>query len=198
MRRFAIIGSRAPPSSTFHLDDLPGSGRIDVVCRNIGSCLLLSHGIREDVEVIVHLLGSPGKPRRIRFMGSDITGLRADERSIAGNIRKVVVEPLPPIGTWKQLTQGMAHSGGDLRTTVEEWRRMDVEVCVLDMNGDSLESMHENQGDIGFIVGDDRAIDGIEDLGDVSMVSLGKEWLLGSACISIVHHWLDSHAGKPS
>ena len=198
MRRFAIIGSRASPSSVFHLDDLPGSGRIDVLCRNIGSCLLLSHGIRKDVEVVVHLLGGPGKPRRIRFTGSDITGLRADERSIAGKIRKVVVEPLSPVGIWKQLSQGVAHSGGDLRTTVDEWRRMDVEVCVLDMNGNSLEGIHENQGDIGFIVGDDRAIDGIEDLGDVAMVSLGKEWLLGSACISIVHHWLDSHAGKPS
>ena len=198
MRRFAIIGSRVPPSSTFHLDDLPGSGRIDVVCRNIGSCLLLSHGIREDVEVIVHLLGGPGKPRRIKFTGSGITGLRADERSIAGRIRKVVVEPLPPIGAWKQVSQGMAHSGGDLRTTVEEWRRMGVDVCVLDASGDPLEDIRENQGGFGFIVGDDRAIEGIEDLGDVAMVSIGKEWLLGSACISVVHHWLDSHAGKPS
>ena len=61
---------------------------------------------------IVHLLGGPGKPRRIKFTGSSITGLRADERSIAGRIRKVVVEPLPPIGAWKQVSQGMAHSGG--------------------------------------------------------------------------------------
>ena len=198
MRRFAIIGSRVSPSSVFHLNDLPGSGRIDVLCRNIGSCLLLSHGIREDAEVIVHLLGSPGKPRRIRFTGSDIIGLRADERSIAGKIRKVVAEPLSPVGIWKQHSEGMAHSGGDLRTTVEEWRRMDVEVCVLDMNGDSLSGMRGDQGDMGFIVGDDRAISGIDDLGDVTMVSLGKEWLLGAACISIVHHWLDSQLGKPS
>ncbi|MBH33578.1 MAG: hypothetical protein CMB75_04190 [Euryarchaeota archaeon] len=198
MRRFAIIGSRAPPSSPFNLDDLPGSGRIDVLCRNIGACLLLSHGIRKDVEVVVHLLGGQGKPRRIRFLGSDITGLRADERSIAGKMRKVVVEPLPPVGTWKHISNGLAHSGGDLSTTITEWQRNSVEVCVLDINGDSLGDIHENQGDIGFIVGDDRAIDCVEEHFDVAMLSLGEQWLLGSACISIVHHWLDSQTGKPS
>ena len=128
MRRFAIIGSRGPPSSTFHLDDLPGSGRIDVICRNIGSCLLLSHGIREDVEVIVHLLGGPGKPRRIKFTGSSITGLRADERSIAGRIRKVVVEPLPPIGAWKQVSQGMKPVCSSLKLAA---RREDLLNCGL-------------------------------------------------------------------
>ena len=69
---------------------------------------------------------------------------------------------------------------------------------MLDASGDPLEDIRESQGGFGFIVGDDRAIDGIEGLGDVAMVSVGEEWLLGSACISVVHHWLDSHAGKPS
>ena len=196
MRRFAILGSRTPPSSNFSLDDLPGSGRIDVLCRNIGSCLLLSHGIREDVEVIVHLLGGPGKPRRIRFLGSETTGLRADERSIAGKIRKIVVEPLPPIGVWKRAGNGLTHSGGNLDTTLEEWGRIGVDVFMLDKNGVFLEDIHANQGDIGFILGDDRPIDNIK--GDLAQVSLGGEWLLGSACISIIHHWLDSHTGKPS
>ena len=67
---------------------------------------------------------------------------------------------------------------------------------MLDKNGVFLEDIHANQGDIGFILGDDRPIDNIKD--DLAQVSLGGEWLLGSACISIIHHWLDSHTGKPS
>ena len=52
-----------------------------------------------------------------------------------------------------------------------------MDVCVLDASGEPLEDIRENHGGFGFIVGDDRAIGGIEGLGDVAMVSVGEEWL---------------------
>ena len=198
MRRFAIIASTAPSSGTFTLNDLPSAGRMDVICRNIGSSLLLSHGIRRDAEVIVHLMGGPGKPRRIRFRTSGIVGLRADERSIAGMIRGVIGEPLPPLGIWKEYSSGISHSGGGLGTTLDEWHSAGVSVFQLDKDGSTLDSIHKIPLDSGFIVGDHTPLEAPVGAQKITLISTGDQWLLGSASISIVHHWLDSHSGNPS
>ena len=198
MRRFAIIASQAPAFGSFSLNDLPGSGRMDLICRNIGSALLLSHGIRNDAEAIIHLMGGPGKPRRVRFRGIDITGLRPDERSIAGRIRTVLEEPLPPVGIWKEISQGISHSGGDLGQTLAEWASEGVIAFHLDRNGPTLDSIHDIPPDVGFLVGDHRPLETPDREVAIHSLSLGENWLLGSACISIVHHWLDSQVGNPS
>ena len=198
MRRFAIVASQAPASGSFSLNDLPGSGRMDLICRNIGSALLLSHGIRNDAEAIIHLLGGPGKPRRVRFRGIDITGLRPDERSIAGRIRTVLEEPLPPVGIWKEISQGISHSGGDLGQTLAEWASEGVIAFHLDRNGPTLDSIHDIPPDVGFLVGDHRPFEAPDREVAIHSLSVGENWLLGSACISIVHHWLDSQVGNPS
>ena len=198
MRRFAIVASQALASGSFSLNDLPGSGRMDLICRNIGSALLLSHGIRNDAEAIIHLLGGPGKPRRVRFRGIDITGLRPDERSIAGRIRTVLEEPLPPVGIWKEISQGISHSGGDLGQTLAEWASEGVIAFHLDRNGPTLNSIHDIPPDVGFLVGDHRPLEAPDREVAIHSLSLGENWLLGSACISIVHHWLDSQVGNPS
>ena len=55
-RRFAIIGHKAPSSGEILLNDLPGfSGRMDVIARAINATLFLSHGIRNDSQIIIHL-----------------------------------------------------------------------------------------------------------------------------------------------
>ena len=198
MRRFAIVASQAPAFGSFSLNDLPGSGRMDLICRNLGSALLLSHGIRNDAEAIIHLLGGPGKPRRVRFRGIDITGLRPDERSIAGRIRTVLEEPLPPVGIWKEISHGISHSGGDLGQTLAEWASEGVIAFHLDRNGPTLDSIHDIPPDVGFLVGDHRPLEAPDREVAIHSLSVGENWLLGSACISIVHHWLDSQVGNPS
>ena len=63
-RRFAIIGHRVPSSGKIILNDLAGgSGRLDVLCRAINSALFISHGIRDDTHITLHLLGSKFPPR---------------------------------------------------------------------------------------------------------------------------------------
>jgi len=198
MRRFAIVASQAPASGSFPLNDLPGVGRMDLICRNIGSALLLSHGIRKDVEAVIHLLGGPGKPRRIRFRAKGMVGLRPDERSIAGRIRSVLEEPLPPIRMWKDISPGISHSGGGLDSTLNEWKSEGTVVFHLDKEGAGLDSIHEIPLDAGFLVGDHRRLELPTGQSGILPISLGESWLMGSACISIVHHWLDSHIGNPS
>ena len=91
MRRFVIIGSRAQKQGKLNLNDLAGScGRLDVILRSLNTTLFLSHGIRDDVEVVLHLMGGEKKPRRVWIDGSKVKGLHADERSIAGQLSKIL------------------------------------------------------------------------------------------------------------
>ena len=86
-RRFAIIGHLAPSSGKLNLNDLAGgSGRTDVLVRAVNAALFVSHGIRDDSHVVLHLMGGDGPNRRIWFDGTRIGGVRPDERSIAGQI----------------------------------------------------------------------------------------------------------------
>ena len=132
-RRFAIIGHRAISSGKLPLNDIAGiGGRMDVLLRAVNSALFLSHGIRKEVSVVLHLMGGDGPPRRIKFEGRDLRGLHSDERAIAGHVAKILQEPLPPIGIFSDLGNGLSHSGGDIENTISEWIKDGIEIIRLD------------------------------------------------------------------
>ena len=107
-KRFALIGHRVPSHGKLNLNDLAGScGRLDVLLRSLNSALFLSHGIREDVEVILHLMGGEKPSRRIWIQGSKVKGIHSDDRSIAGHISKILQTPLPPKGFKKEFQNTM-------------------------------------------------------------------------------------------
>ena len=192
MRRFVIMGNRAISSGKLKLNDLASAGgRMDVIVRAIMSSLLLSHGIRKDSEVIIHLLGGPGPARRIKFVGSEITGLHAEERSVAGQIAKIIREPLPPIGVWKKCSDGIYDSGGNIDNTIAELT--DSRIIILDADGENLVSEQKNItlcDDITFIVSDDKPLE-ISNSENHVRRSLGKTWLQGHIAIGICHYLLD-------
>lgn len=192
MRRFVIMGNRAISSGKLKLNDLASAGgRMDVIVRAIMSSLLLSHGIRKDSEVIIHLLGGPGPARRIKFVGSEITGLHAEERSVAGQIAKIIREPLPPIGVWKKCSDGIYDSGGSIENTLAELT--DSRIIILDADGENLVSEQKNItlcDDITFIVSDDKPLE-ISNYENHVRRSLGKTWLQGHIAIGICHYLLD-------
>lgn len=108
-RRFAIIGHDVPCKGDFSLNDLAGgAGRLDVLLRAVNTALFVSHGIREDTQIILHLGGSGS--RRIRFDGGKLRGVHPDERSIAGHVRAVVRSPIPLIQCLSETTTRMADS----------------------------------------------------------------------------------------
>lgn len=192
MRRFVIMGNRAISSGKLKLNDLASAGgRMDVIVRAIMSSLLLSHGIRKDCEVIIHLLGGPGPSRRIKFVGSEITGLHAEERSVAGQIAKIIREPLPPIGVWKKCSDGIYDSGGSIENTLAELT--DSRIIILDADGENLVSEQKNSpscDDITFVVSDDKPLE-ISNPENHIRRSLGNTWLQGHIAIGICHYLLD-------
>ena len=58
------------------------------MARAVNAALFVSHGIRADSSITLHLMGG-AVPRRIRFDGSSLKGVHPDERSISGHIRSV-------------------------------------------------------------------------------------------------------------
>lgn len=210
MRRFAIIGHRAMSKGKLPLNDMAGgAGRMDVLVRALIASLMTSHGFRKDTEVILHLQGGPGPNRRIRIDGAAVKGIHAEERSVAGQIAKVLKETSPPKGRWIERSKGIWDSRGDIQDTIADWS--ETTIIALDANGERLwnddsfipmqsnphSSYQENEEnlvvdgiDIGFILSDDKPLEG--DLPDsVKLRSLGDLWLQGHMAIGICHFLMD-------
>jgi tRNA (pseudouridine54-N1)-methyltransferase len=196
-RKFAIIGHKAPSSGNLSLNDLTGlSGRMDVLVRAINAALFISHGIRKNSQIVLHLMGGNDRSRRVMFDGATVTGVRSDERSIAGHIKSILKLRLPPIGHWEEVSTGVFHSSGGILETVLEWERDDVNISILDIDGPNLNYNNLNLSNqtMGFILSDDSpfTINEISILSKFKKIKLGDTWLQGHSCITIVHHIIDS------
>ncbi len=194
LRRFAIVGHRAMSKGKLPLNDLAGgAGRMDVLVRAVMSALLTSHGLRNNVEVVLHLQGGPGPHRRLKFIGSELKGFHAEERSVAGLIAKAIREPMPAIGQWVERTPGLYDGGGNVSHTLAEWK--DSTLVRLDANAERLWRQESRipiestpiEESIAFLLSDDQPLEMHEGIPR----SLGETWLQGHHAIAICHFLLD-------
>lgn len=196
MRYFALVGHRAMSKGKLPLNDLAGgAGRMDVLIRGLMAGLLTSHGIRDDVEVILHLQGGPGPHRRLKFIGSELKGFHAEERSVAGLVAKAIKEPMPAIGQWVERSPGVYDGGGNLQRTLRDWKdttliRLDADAERLWTETARLPSISKsNSTDIAFILSDDLPLEIEEGVPR----SLGATWLQGHLAIGLCHFLLDEN-----
>ncbi|PIN81379.1 tRNA (pseudouridine(54)-N(1))-methyltransferase TrmY [Candidatus Woesearchaeota archaeon CG10_big_fil_rev_8_21_14_0_10_30_7] len=82
MRTFILRAQKANTTS-FDIDDLPGAGRIDLVCRCISNAVFLSNDMRRDTIIHVVLEGPKNPPKIISFNGNELRDFYFDERNIA-------------------------------------------------------------------------------------------------------------------
>ena len=165
---------------------------MDVLVRAVNAALFVSHGIRHDTDITLHLYGGPGPDRRIWFNGETLSGVRPDERSIAGQIKAILKRPVPPIGVLDEVTQGIFDMGGGLAETLTEWHDEGISIHVLDAEGEALETLESNEN-LGFILSDHLPFSEADNqkIADLVKISLGEKWLQGHACITIIQHTLD-------
>ncbi|MFA5221332.1 MAG: tRNA (pseudouridine(54)-N(1))-methyltransferase TrmY [Methanoregula sp.] len=90
MTSFAIVGHLARTDGGFSLNDLPGAGRMDVLCRCVNASMFLSHDLRKDVDCYLVLCGEPKGHKTIKFCGAEIRSLSPDERSAGALIKKAL------------------------------------------------------------------------------------------------------------
>lgn len=197
MRRFVVIGHRATTSPEFNLDDLSGAtGRLDILLRCINSSFHLSHGIREDVETHLILLGPPDPPRTLRFVGSELKYLNPDERSTAALVRNAL--SAKGEGETKS-SPGIYISSRRLADVVSILAKQS-HIYYLKEEGHDIRKLPTFEPDVTFVLGDDRDLTQEEEeiLAQYQpmKVSLGKKSLHADHCIVLVNNELDRRASQ--
>ena len=183
-RNFVIMGHRAHTVADWKLDDLcGGAGRLDVLVRCVTAALWKSHGIRRDTDIWLILNGPPNPPVTVHINGENIRYLNPDERSTAALIRNGLIK-------FKKEQRSMETSPGITMERIglsEVLERLPSPILLSEKGN---EKMGETKT---FILGDDRdpTDEEMKILNELPSISLGKESLLSSACITLIHNLLD-------
>ena len=188
-RTFVIIGHDAPTTGDFSLDDLPGAGRLDLLCRCLGASFLRSHGIRENGRVDLVL----SETFVLRFEGATLRRLNPDERSTAALIRNALDQREEAIGRMAvETSPGVFLSRGDTAWVLEE---VSGEIIHLHEDGTPAADLEPPENPV-FVLSDhqDFAPDEMQTLSDVATarVCLGPEALHADQAITVAHNWLDT------
>ncbi len=191
-----MIGHDVPPDGPVRLDDLAGgTGRLDVLIRGLQTGLLTSHGLRRDV-VFDWLLcnGSEERWRWVRWVGRDLRGVSADERSIGGHVRSVLREKVAR-NRWTRHAPGLFSRRATLNKVLSSWKEFDRAVVVLSKDAPSLQGPLVADTKIGLVVSDHLPLtptEGEEMLGHEAIeASVGPRWLQGHSAIVLALAVLD-------
>jgi tRNA (pseudouridine54-N1)-methyltransferase len=196
MREFVVVGHRAPVEPEFSLDDLPGAGRLDVLCRCLTSALLRSHGVREDSRVHLVL----GDEFTLTVDGATVRRLNPDERSTAALVRTaleareravgaVPAEPHPGVELRRRGVAGTVETVAD-RNTLVELHEEGTPVADWDPFDDGAEPS------VAFVLSDHEDFTDAERarLADAAdhRLRLGPTALHADQAIVVAHHFLDT------
>ena len=191
MREFVIVGHEAPTTPEFSLSDLPGAGRLDVLCRCVTSAFCLSHDIREDVRV--HLVLADEYV--VRFDGADLRHLHPDERSAASLIQGALEHRDGAIGAQAaDASPGVAIRRGGLADALEALPAS-ATVVALRADGDPITDL-EPPDHPAFVLSDHRSFtdtdrDALADVAD-ERVAVGPLPLHADQTITVAHNYLDT------
>jgi tRNA (pseudouridine54-N1)-methyltransferase len=185
-----VKGNKARTAPDFLLKDLPGSGgRMDIMCRCLNAALLISHGIRENVEVLLCLEGPPNSPRCIQVRGDAVKYLSPDERSTAILLQKALKAYVE--GEETESTPGIVVSGKAFLECIHE--RIES-VVLLDEEGTDIRGMQLPADDVCFVLGDHLGFtqEEAEALSKAPLkVSVSPKILHASQCITLLLNELD-------
>jgi len=190
MRQFVVLGHEAPTDPDFALDDLAGgAGRIDVLCRCVNAAFLLSHGIREDVELFLILQDR----LTLRLAGSELRYLAPEERNIASLLRSGIEAGQETVGMIEvESTPGIHASRRGFEAALED---LDGTVIQLHEDGEPIAGT-EPPANPAFVLSDhEEFADAEADLLDAradARVSLGPEALHANQAITVAHNVLDT------
>ncbi|MCQ4333178.1 tRNA (pseudouridine(54)-N(1))-methyltransferase TrmY [Natronomonas sp. F2-12] len=189
MRRFVVLAHELSADAEINLDDLPGAGRLDLLCRCVTSALLLSHDIRTDVRIDLLVDGYV-----VRFDGSELRRLNPDERSTAALIRDALGASGEAIGAMAATASpGVSIRKGDLESVLED--RSDRTIVQLHAEGRPVVELTPPENPV-FVLSDhreftDRERESLVEFAD-ERVSLGPRALHADGAITVAHNYLDT------
>ncbi|MEM5799407.1 MAG: tRNA (pseudouridine(54)-N(1))-methyltransferase TrmY [Candidatus Aenigmatarchaeota archaeon] len=174
MREFLLKSNAF--TGDFSLNDLPGAGRMDIVCRALTACLWLSDQLRKDTIFHVLLEGKPSPPKLLTFDPRKLKRLYPDERNVAAHIRLSLL--------------GRKMPGIEVNNiSFEDFlRQQKKQIIFLDKEGKDIREFSFEK-DVLFVLGDHKGLNE-EDIKGEKM-SVGKKIYLASQVISIIQNELD-------
>jgi tRNA (pseudouridine54-N1)-methyltransferase len=189
MRQFVVLAHELSASADVSLDDLPGAGRLDLLCRCVTSALLLSHDIRGAVDVHLVIDGYV-----IRFDGAELRRLNPDERSTAALIRDALAIRDEAIGAMAATASpGVSIRQGGFEAALE---RLDsTPIVQLHAEGRPIVELVPPTDPV-FVLSDHREFTESEravlaEFAD-EHVSLGPHALHADQAITVAHNYLDT------
>lgn len=194
MRRFLLVAHSAASAPGFRMDALHSTGgRLDLVARCVPAALLVSHGVRPDVELVTLHLGPPSAPKALRFRARELRGLSPDERSVAGVLEKALGAPTTgPV--WQDGAPGVDVA----RLALEELLGAGP-LFVLDEAGDDISMVNVPHG-ATFVVGDHLGLTPEEcatlEKRGAKRISLGPVALQADQAIIVLHNHLDRASAR--
>ena len=191
MREFVVVGHEAPTTAEFSLDDLPGAGRLDVLCRCVTAAFGLSHDFRDEVRVRLVL----GDEYVVRFEGTELRHLRPDERSAGSLIRGALEARDGAIGAMEATASPGVHVGtGDFESAVEAAAETGT-LVELHADGDPIVGL-EPPDDVAFVLSDHRDFTDAEaavlERAADERRSLGPEPIHADDAVTVAHNYLDT------
>ncbi len=184
MRVFAVIAHKF--SGDIRLNDLPGSGRVDVIARAINSAIFLSHDIRRDVLFYMY---APKIGFVMKIDSSRVRYLNPDERSTAALIRNAVINHTRR----EETSPGFFAREATMEEFLDEISSLG-EFYLLHEEGDDIRNM-EIPRDAVFLLSDsvDLSEDEMREVeGRISAkISVGPKSILASHAICIVNNEMD-------
>jgi tRNA (pseudouridine54-N1)-methyltransferase len=184
MTSFAIVGHLARTDGDFSLNDLPGAGRMDILCRCVNASLFLSHDLRRDVDCYLVLLGGPKVPKTVMFRGSEIRSLSPDERSAGALVKKAL--SIPCGSEFREASPGVyVRNGGLVRLLMEHT------FAVLDEKGTDIRTVPAIPE--AFLLSDHQNFSDIEEalMKDAARYSVGPVCLHADHTITVISNEID-------
>jgi tRNA (pseudouridine54-N1)-methyltransferase len=193
MREFILKASKAF-TKPFKLNDLPGAGRMDLVCRCVTNALWLSHALRRDVVFYAVLEGPDRPPKIVSFDGKELRGVYVDERNTASHIRIALERGYNlKLGEEIEVSPGIKVAKKSFEKLVKEKLKI-MQLFYLTPKGKDIREVEFTQG-VGFILGDHLglppATEKLLKRFEVQKISLGKIEYLASNCIAVCNYELD-------
>ena len=189
-REFVLLTHDLEPSTPIDLDDLPGSGRADLIARTVTAALLLSHAVRTDVQVHIVIAGA----YTISFDGASIRHLHPDERSTAALVGKALRAHTEVIGAQPTpVSPGLTIRRGGIEELLS---RLPPAATPLQLapDGQALSSITVPEHPV-CVLSDHRPFTAAEQavLEPVTTaISVGPQVLHGADVVTVVHNYLDT------
>lgn len=191
MREFILKASTAT-TADFSLNDLPGAGRMDVVCRSINSAFWVSDGLRKDTKMYIVLEGKPNLPLTVEIDSKKIKRFSPDERNIASHI-KIAINKFNELKGAVESEPGVTIMNKRFEELIRE-KNKDVEMIYLDQNGSDIRKFKFKK-DICCILGDHLGLDEntkkFLDGFKIKKISVGPYTYLSSTVIAVIYNELD-------